>query len=313
MLFSIIIPVYNVEKYLRNCLDSVLGQSITDWEAVCVNDGSTDGSAAILTEYASKDSRIVMVTQANGGLPAARNMALEAACGDYILFLDSDDWLEPDALKVLSEHLHGEDLLCFSGRRYFEDSGQYEEADRLLPETFQSGWEYYSRYALCQRNFAFVCVVLRCYKRAYLQHHGIRFKTGIFHEDNLFTPLACYYAGKTGIIPDVLYNYRVRRSSIMTSRSLKHRKDLIGIANELSGFLIPQEGIEKTTAFQAMAQYYQVPFAQSTPAEDRDLLPLVDWKLYKAVSRTKPRHRLNYAALWVSPQLFRCLLKANKK
>ena len=94
MLFSIIIPVYNVEKYLRDCLDSVLAQTYPDWEAVCVNDGSTDGSSVILEEYSSKDSRFKVFNQANGGLSLARNTGLDEAKGDYILFLDSDDWLE---------------------------------------------------------------------------------------------------------------------------------------------------------------------------------------------------------------------------
>ena len=158
MTFSVLIPVYNVENYLRVCLDSLLSQSFTDWEAICVNDGSSDGSAAILKDYASKDSRFSVITQANGGLSAARNTGLDAAKGDFILFLDSDDWLEPNALKILSENLQEEDLLCFNGRRFFEESGQFEEADQLHPEVFETGWDYYSRNALCHRNFAFVCV-----------------------------------------------------------------------------------------------------------------------------------------------------------
>lgn len=309
MLFSIIIPVYNVENYLRDCLDSVLSQSFSDWEAVCVNDGSTDHSLSILEEYASRDNRITVISQPNGGLSAARNTGLNAAKGDYVIFLDSDDWLEADALKTLYENLHGEDLLCFNGRRYFEDSGQYEKADNLLPETYQTGWDYYSCNALSHRHFAFVCVVLRCYRRAYLLSHGLGFKTGIFHEDNLFTPLACFYAGKTRVITTVLYNYRVRSSSIMTSRSLQHWKDLIGTANELSEFFIPQKGIEKKTIYQALAHHYQVAFAQASPTEDKELLPLVNWESYKIVSGTKPRHRVNYAAMRISPRLYRTILK----
>lgn len=309
MLFSIIIPVYNVENYLRDCLDSVLGQSFSDWEAVCVNDGSTDHSVSILEEYASRDNRITVISQPNGGLSAARNTGLNAAKGDYVIFLDSDDWLEADALKTLYENLSGEDLLCFNGRRYFEDSGQYEEADDLLPGKYQTGWDYYSCNSLSHRSFAFVCVVLRCYRRAFLLSHGLGFKTGIFHEDNLFTPLACFYARKTSVITNVLYNYRVRSSSIMTSRSLQHWKDLIGTANELSEFFIPQKGIEKKTIYQALTHHYQVAFAQASPTEDKELLPLVNWESYKIVSGTKPRHRLNFAAMRISPRLYRTILK----
>ena len=89
--FSIIIPVYNVAPYLRECLDSVLAQTFTDWEAICVDDGSTDGSGAILDEYAEKDRRFCLVRQENQGVGAARNVGLKQALGKYIVFLDADD------------------------------------------------------------------------------------------------------------------------------------------------------------------------------------------------------------------------------
>ena len=98
---SVIIPVYNVEKYLRKCLESVVNQTLKDIEIICVNDGSTDSSALILDEYARNDNRIKVYTQENQGQGAARNMALELAQGDYIAFVDSDDWLEVSALEEL--------------------------------------------------------------------------------------------------------------------------------------------------------------------------------------------------------------------
>ena len=97
---SIIIPVYNVEKYLRRCLDSVLNQTFTDWEAICVNDGSPDNSAAILDEYASKDARFKVVTKPNGGLSDARNAGMKIATGDFILYLDSDDFIHPQTMEI---------------------------------------------------------------------------------------------------------------------------------------------------------------------------------------------------------------------
>ncbi len=309
-MFSLIIPVYNVEKYLRECLESVLCQTYGDWEAICINDGSTDGSATILEEYAAKDSRFKVISQANGGLSAARNSGLEAASGDYVLFLDSDDYLGKDALRIIADNLSDEDLLCFSGRRFFEESGKYEKADVLPQESFETGWEYYSKHALDKRNFAFVCVVLRCYRRAYLLENRLRFKPGIYHEDNMFTPLACYYAKKVKIIPDVLYDYRVRGSSIMTTRSLKHKEDILTIANSLAAFFVPQAGIEKTTVYKALTHHYQSVFIDKVSRkEERHLLSMVDWKLYKTVSRTKARHRVQYLALRISPSLFRLIAK----
>lgn len=97
---SIIIPVYNVERYLRRCLDSVLAQTLTDWEAVCVNDGSPDGSAAILEEYTARDTRFRIVTKTNGGLSDARNAGMAVARGEYLVFLDSDDMIHPQTLEI---------------------------------------------------------------------------------------------------------------------------------------------------------------------------------------------------------------------
>ena len=97
---SIIIPVYNVEKYLRRCLDSVLNQTFTDWQAICVNDGSPDGSGEILAEYAARDSRFIIVNKENGGLSDARNAGLPHATGEYIMYLDSDDFIHPQTMEI---------------------------------------------------------------------------------------------------------------------------------------------------------------------------------------------------------------------
>ena len=98
---SVIIPVYNVEKYLPKCLDSIVNQTYADLEIICVNDGSPDNSYAILEEYAKKDSRIKIITQKNTGLSGARNAGIKASTGDYIVFLDSDDWMDTEAIETV--------------------------------------------------------------------------------------------------------------------------------------------------------------------------------------------------------------------
>ena len=102
--FSIVIPVYNVSPYLRECLDSVLAQTFTHWEVICVDDGSTDGSGAILDEYTAKDVRFKVIHQKNEGVSAARNKALDMAMGEWFLFLDGDDVFRQDALDILSQY-----------------------------------------------------------------------------------------------------------------------------------------------------------------------------------------------------------------
>ncbi len=294
MKFSIIIPIYNVESYLRECLDSVLQQSFADWETICINDGSTDNSAAILEEYGQKDSRFKIINQPNGGLSAARNTGLKAATGEYVLFLDSDDWLEGNALERVSESLTNEDMLCFSGRRFFEKEGRYHEADQLKPQEYITGMDYYNENALSVRDFAFVCVVLRAYKRESLLTHELWFKERIFHEDNLFTPLACYYAEKVKVINDCLYDYRVHANSITTTGNVKRHRDLLGTANTLAAFFLPKQGFDKTVVCRAITHHYQSVFVKASKGEKKALKELCDWQLYRKVSRTKLRHRLNY-------------------
>ena len=102
-MFSIVIPAYNVAPYLRECLDSVVAQTFADWEAICVDDGSTDGSGAILDEYAARDGRFRVIHQANAGVSAARNAALDVAQGEWVWFVDGDDAIHPNAL----EHIYG--------------------------------------------------------------------------------------------------------------------------------------------------------------------------------------------------------------
>ena len=291
---TLIIPVYNVEPYLRACLDSVINQSFSDWEAVCVNDGSTDGSAAVLEEYALKDSRFKFFTQSNGGLSAARNKGLSEAKGEYVLFLDSDDWLEPNALEVLSENLDGEDILCFSGRRFFEETGKFNPSDVLPEKTYPSGMDYYNENALLQRDFAFVCVVLRAYKRSFLTDNELRFKEGILHEDNLFTPLACYHANKIRVVSACLYNYRVRANSITGTDDMRHLRDLMGIANDLAAFFTARHGFDKTVVYRTVTHHYQVTFERAAKEEIKELGRLCDWQLYRKVSRTKLRHQMNH-------------------
>ena len=153
---------------------------------------------------------------------------------------------------------------------------------------------YYNENALQQRDFAFVCVVLRLYRRQFLLENGLSFKEGIYHEDNLFTPLACYHAQKVKVLNAYLYNYRVRADSIMTTVDAKHSHDMMDIANELAAFFIVRQGFDKTVVYRAITHYYQVAFKRTGRTEIKALGRLCDWQLYRKVSRTKLRHQMNH-------------------
>lgn len=299
MRFSIIVPVYNVELYLEQCLESLRTQDYSDYEVICVNDGSTDSSRKILTAWETRMPQMRVIDRANGGLSAARNTGLQAATGDYVVFVDSDDWVEASMLSTLAKVTDSNDMVCFACRR--TDNNAH---DTLQPEQ-SGGWEYYNRHALEHREVAFVCVWQRSYRRSFLIENNLCFREGILHEDNEFTPWACLKAKKVTVIPDVLYNYRVRPGSIMTTRGMKSKESLILIGNDLSEMFGQETGIDKTIVYRALTQCYQMAFIDNSKEEDHHLRRLIDWRCYRRVSRTKLRHRMNYATLKISPILFR--------
>ena len=306
MKFSIVVPVYNVEHYLEQCLESLQAQNYGDYEVICVNDGSTDSSRDILTEWESRLPQMRVIDRENGGLSAARNTGLQDAKGEYVVFVDSDDWVEPNFLECLNSSLithHSSltplDMICFACQR------TDNEATDSLHREQTSGWDYYNRHALEARVVPFVCVWQRCYRREFLMDNNLWFREGILHEDNEFTPRVCLKAKSIKVIPDVLYNYRVRPNSIMTTRGIRSKESLILIGNELSELFSHESGIDKTIIYRALTQYYQMAFIDNTQEEDRLLHAQIDWKAYRRVSRTKLRHRINYAALRLSPSLFR--------
>ena len=342
---SIVIPMYNVEKYIGDCLESILAQTYTNYEIIVVDDGSMDDSARIAetllaspklvcsmnvhsghsigpTPFTPKGkdlnteedfpslqegARGRLIRQANAGLSAARNAGLKAANGEYVLFLDSDDWLEKDALERLAKHIHGEDMICFSGRKWYQDTQMYEVADELQPATYTTGWEYYNENALQSRKFPFVCAVLRLYRRKFLMEKKLYFTEGIYHEDNMFTPYVCLYAQATKVINESIYVYRIRKGSITAQPKLKNIQDKLWIANEQARFFLQQSGISKIVVCRAITHLYHNVFDHSRYLADQDrqvLLNEIDWRSYYGATRTKLRHKIYYIAMHISPKVY---------
>ena len=227
---SVVIPVFNVEKYLRACLDSVIGQTFTDWEAVCIDDGSDDGSVAILREYADRDSRIRLFARSHKGVSAARNAGLDLARGAYLYFLDSDDMLaDPRTLEELYELAERErlDQIIFRCKPFLDDPC-IENGDALLsaaeryfsfPEgvcgTVMSGDELLIR--LVTEGHLFVSEPLRFYRLSCLRAACLRFPEGWLHEDKYFDPLSLHAARRAFALEKRYYGRRIRPDSITTS------------------------------------------------------------------------------------------------
>jgi glycosyltransferase involved in cell wall biosynthesis len=282
-----------------------------------VNDGSTDGSLKILREYESKYTNIVLIDSLNGGTASARNKGIEIAQGDYIWFVDSDDWIEKDALQLLGDKLTDKvlDILCFNGKLTYEEDGRVEQ-DKGFVDLNLSGWEYYNKYALSKRKFHFVCVVLRLYRREFLLKNGLFFEKGISHEDNLWIPKVLYYAQSVSVIPDSLYVYRIREGSKMQTQNFKQVVDTIRVANMLSDFFIPIKNVDKHQVYREIAgEYfgaYMIENIKLFGNHDVTIKKQINWNSFKKVS-IYPRHRQIYMLLSLSPHLFRIYIRLEKR
>ena len=236
---SIIVPVYNAEPFLRCCVDSVLSQTFSDFELILVDDGSPDNCGAICDEYAARDRRVRVVHKQNGGVSEARNAGLVLAVGEYISFLDSDDYIQPELLQTAVETMDtGLDLLVFRHCRFCEGKmpqavpfKKYgliqltEEAARMdfIVEdllTYGVGWE----------------VTNRVFRRDLIQAYSLRFPNRSmafagFAEDLYFTLCYCAHVRKLIVLDKCLYNYRIHSGSTMRQNEKKRK---LNISNELS-------------------------------------------------------------------------------
>lgn len=229
-MLSVIVPVYNTAPFLSGCLDSLLGQTYRNLEIICVNDGSTDASAAILDAYAAKDSRIKVIHQENAGVSAARNRGIDVAKGDLITFVDGDDWLEPDAYaKVVAAMVDGVDLVCF---------GMSIDGE-ILPEN-RCALEAY--YQVKRQGLAVACksivdtdgsVSNKVFKLDIVRKKKLRFDTQIAcGEDAAFYFSYAAVVGNAYYLPEGLYHYEQHGESAMarfrerTARGLDHLRVL---------------------------------------------------------------------------------------
>jgi len=209
-LLSVIIPVYNVEPYLEQCLDSVVNQTYKNLEIICINDGSTDNSLKILEKYQKKDSRIKLINQKNQGAAVARNAGLDSATGGYITFVDSDDYLElnayEEAMKAMLNDNKNLDLLEFRERAFYLESNEVNK-NRSLCIT-----NWFEREFQNKRHN--VVIWNKIFKLELIRKFQIRFIEGAIHDDNFFSAAYEVCTENCSFLNLRLYNYRIRSNSI---------------------------------------------------------------------------------------------------
>lgn len=221
--FSIVLPIYNVEKYLNQCLDSVVNQTLKNIEIICVNDGSTDNGLQILERYAALDSRIKIINKENAGLGAARNTGLDACHGEYVWFVDSDDFIDESACEKIYECAKKNesdivlidvglywtmvdpilDFLDTAKYRKMAEFGSFTVADAPWIQLTHSVWS-------------------RIYRRDFLNDNKLRNPEQRFGEDMLYSYMTAVYAKRISIVPEKLYFYRQNRKGSLLEQEGKN-------------------------------------------------------------------------------------------
>lgn len=223
MLFSIVIPIYQVEEYLERCVASVREQTYSFIEIILVDDGSPDKCPEMCDQYAQADSRIKVIHKKNGGLSDARNVGLKEASGTYVVFLDSDDYIERDFLEKISVLAKKEyDVLV--GKCVVKGGPAMRHCE--LPNNYVCTGSDYLKDALRQKG-APMAAWLNVYRTEFLRENGLFFKEGILHEDEQFTPRVFLAAQTVCVTGVVFYNYIIRSGSITMQKDLRRNaKDL---------------------------------------------------------------------------------------
>ncbi len=221
---SVIVPVYNVEKYLKRCLDSIINQTLKDIEIICVNDGSTDGSFEILKEYSSKNSNIKIINKQNEGLSCARNDAMKIARGEYIGFVDSDDYIDLNFFEklYLSAKKNDADIAFCGIKRVSKYSKRYKLSfkEEKIYNTLKE--------KLSGCNIPECCYVWnKIYKTDKLLNNNIYFEPNVYYEDRCFTAQVLINLKKAVSVPDIYYNYYKNKDSIVQRKTNNSEIDSI--------------------------------------------------------------------------------------
>ena len=236
-LISVIVPVYNVEKYLDKCLESIVNQSYKNLDIILVDDGSPDKCPEMCDQWAKRDERIRVIHKENGGLSSARNAGLERATGEYIIFVDSDDEISVDCIERLSATLKEKqyDIIVGNILTIGDDVLSRTLSLKLADGTILRGKEIEKTY----RNKWNMCAVNKLYKTSLIRQYNLRFKEGLIHEDELWSLQVACLAKSLRAVNHETYAYYVREGSITTAKDKDLRKSqmLKVIAAEICSFL----------------------------------------------------------------------------
>lgn len=311
---SVIIPVYNVEGYLERCLMSVIGQTYENLEIILVNDGSTDGSGELCDEFAAADSRIQVIHKENGGLSDARNVGMDMATGEYIGFIDSDDWVDRDMYEVLYGLLieHDAEVSICRYRNIYNDWTEDESTDQIEVYDNLSAL----RAIIVNENNLFPThnVWNKLYKRELVDK--FRFIKGKLVEDLYFTPYVVFASRRSVYTNSAKYNYlRERPDSIMnTPVNIRRMNDeldgYVEIAKFLDGLNLEDAALVMKQEFLKKLMEFQVEIKNSKVQNKAETLKSFQLKFSespyrKLKNRMDPKIRMQINVFEISPFLFK--------
>lgn len=268
---SIIVPIYNVEKYLKCCLDSILAQTFQDWEAVLVDDGSRDGSGVICDEYAAKDSRFRVIHKENGGVSSARNIGLDNIQGDWIVFVDGDDWISPNMLDRLikkaketdSEIVLGDIEFVYSDRKKkYRVSKWKSEKRESLNSYIVSVWT-----SLCGG------IVQKSLYQTYALRSPLKVS---YCEDFHLMVRLCYYAKKVVNVHYPFYYYRQQEGSVMHNLNKKTEQDEQWVYQDIIRFFKEQgvyDDYQKSMCWRMLKATQELVLERETWNAFREMVP----------------------------------------
>lgn len=301
MLFSFVVPIYNVEQYVARCIESLIAQTYKDIEIVLVDDGSRDSSYEICEEYRKKDPRIFLYKKENGGLSDARNFGSERAHGDYIIYVDSDDYIDLQTCEKLLPYTEkSPDIIRGNAMRVEAESGllcgETLDADKVY-----SGTEYLK--TMMQGHGMPMAAWLNIFRREFLVREKLEFKKGILHEDEEFTPRAYLKAEKvidTGI---PFYYYVIRENSIMTAKDKRRNaRDMLstGLAYEEMLSSLPDKQLKEMILDSLVGKYLSIYQSGDLRRYGKEYLPR-KFLLRNAHSK---KTRLKAWLVCISPKLY---------
>ena len=281
MKLSIIIPAYNTEEYIGQCIESVLNIKEIENEIIIINDGSTDKTFEIVKKYESKNSNIKLINQDNQGASVARNRGIKESTGDYIYFLDSDDWIETGSFEKIvkgieNDYNNNEEIDVLVGKeKGFSEFTKIETLDERIPKELVgkiiSGKEFMEKSI--KGKFWNVRLPIYLYKSSLLIENNIIFPIGRkSNEDEVFSINIFYHTKRLKIVDEIFGNYRARNGSIMSVLNVRHVEDIFENAKELiETYKNEQDLNTKNMIFYMIKRYYKSSMKKAIQCNKKDI------------------------------------------